>query len=308
MKNYYKVRLGKLASHLKACIKDNFIGADYHFNIDFTNQLTEQWNDFKKKFVPLYLKEKPDKSKISAGLACGALWTIGKGIKIGDIVLCPDGYSKYLVGEVISEYSYHTGEILPHRRKVKWFEERIDRSIMSDTLQLSIGTPQTVSRIDKYADEIETLLSGKGPAVIVSTDETIEDVSVFALEKHLEDFLVKNWAQTELGKDYDILEEDGELVGQQFQSDTGPIDILAIRKDKKELLVIELKKGRASDVVVGQIQRYMGYVAGELAEDNQSVRGIIIALEDDVRIQRALSVASNIDFYRYQVSFKLFKS
>ena len=31
----------------------------------------------------------------------------------------------------------------------------------------------------------------------------------------------------------------------------------------------------------------------------------IIALEDDIRLKRALSVAPNIDFYRYQVSFSL---
>ena len=110
-----------------------------------------------------------------------------------------------------------------------------------------------------------------------------------------------------MGKTYDIFEEDGELVGQQYPSDTGPIDILAISKDKKELLVIELKKGRASDQVVGQIQRYMGYVLEELAEQGQSVKGIIIALEDDIRIRRALAVATNIGFYTYQVSFKLDK-
>jgi restriction system protein len=52
----------------------------------------------------------------------------------------------------------------------------------------------------------------------------------------------------------------------------------------------------------------MGYVLQELAEENQSVKGIIIALEDDNRIKRALAVAPNIDFYRYQVSFKLFKN
>jgi restriction system protein len=74
------------------------------------------------------------------------------------------------------------------------------------------------------------------------------------------------------------------------------------------LLVVELKKGRASDNVVGQIQRYMGYVKEELAESNQEVKGIIIALEDDIRIKRALSVTTNIEFFCYQVSFKLFKS
>jgi restriction system protein len=130
----------------------------------------------------------------------------------------------------------------------------------------------------------------------------------FVLEKHLEDFLVKNWNQTHLGKDYDIFEDDGELVGQQYPSDTGPIDILAVSKDKKELLVVELKKGRASDSVIGQIQRYMGYVLEELAEEGQVVKGIIIALEDDLRIRRALAVTSNIEFFRYQVSFNLFKA
>jgi restriction system protein len=51
----------------------------------------------------------------------------------------------------------------------------------------------------------------------------------------------------------------------------------------------------------------MGYVLEELAEKDQKVNGVIIALEDDNRIRRALAVTNNIEFYRYQVSFKLFK-
>jgi restriction system protein len=179
---------------------------------------------------------------------------------------------------------------------------------MSEALRNSTGSIGTVSTITKYAEEIEILIGNKKPSVIFSTDETIEDPSEFALENHLEDFLVKNWKQTDLGKNYDIYEVDGELVGKQYLSDTGPIDILAISKDKKTLLVIELKKGRVSDNVVGQVQRYMGYVLEELAEENQKVRGVIIAHEDDLRIKRALSVTNNIEFYRFQVSFKLFKS
>jgi len=62
--------------------------------------------------------------------------------------------------------------------------------------------------------------------------------------------------------------------------------------------VVELKKGRASDVVVGQVQRYMGYVQEELAEPDQVVKGVIIALDDDLRIRRALKETKNIEFYR----------
>ena len=48
-------------------------------------------------------------------------------------------------------------------------------------------------------------------------------------------------------------------------------------------------------------------IAEEIAEEHQRVRGVIIALEDDLRIKRALKVAPNIDFYRYEVKFDLKK-
>jgi restriction system protein len=299
--------LGSKSRHADECFKGNFIGTDFLIKEDLTNSLFENWREFNQKFIPIWLASHPDKSKISAGLSCGALWTVSKGIKVGDIVLCPNGSGSYLVGEVLDTYSYHPEGILPHRRTVKWYPSTIERASMSEALRNSTGSVGTVSDVSKYADEIELLIGGNRPATIVSTDQTVEDASEFALEKHLEDFLVQNWSQTELGKRYNIFEEEGELVGQQYPSDTGPIDILAISKDKKEILVVELKKGRASDSVVGQIQRYMGYVMEELAEGGQTVKGVIIALEDDLRIRRALSVTNNIEFYRYQVSFKLFK-
>ena len=135
----------------------------------------------------------------------------------------------------------------------------------------------------------------------------VEDAVEFAMEKHLEEFLIKNWANTPFGKHYRIYEEDGKMIGQQYLSDTGPIDILAKSKDGKTLLVIELKKGRASDVVVGQIQRYMGYVKEELAEAGQQVKGVIIGLEADNRLKRALSVTTNVEFFAYHIDFRLDK-
>lgn len=299
--------LGSKSIHADECYKSNFIGADFDLDIDLSNQLPDNWREFNKKFIPIWLENHPGKSKVSAGLSCGALWTIAKGITNGDIVLCPNGRGSYYIGEVLDTYSYHPEGTLPHRRTVKWYPNTVERSAMSEALRNSTGSIGTVSDITKYAEEIELLIGGTKPPVIISTDDTIEDVWTFMLEKHLEDFLVQNWKQTELGNSYDIIEDNGELVGQQYPTDTGPIDIFAMSKDRRELLVVELKKGRASDNVVGQIQRYMGYVKEELAEDNQVVKGVIVALEDDLRIKRALSIANNIEFYRYQVNFKLFK-
>jgi len=298
--------LGRKSKFFEEAYKGNFIGADFEIQ-DLTNDLPDNWRDFNDKFIPIYLKNHPDKTKVSAGLACGMLWTIAKGLVEGDIVLCPDGKGSYLVGEIIGKYEYYKDQILPHRRNVKWYSTTISRGEMSESLRNSAGSIGTVSDISKYAEELEKLISGNNSQSIFSSDETVEDPSEFALETHLEDFLVKNWKSTELGKDYDIYEEDGELVGKQYPTDTGPLDILAISKDKKVLLVIELKKGRVSDVVVGQIQRYMGYVKEELAEKDQTVKGVIIAFEDDIRIQRALSIANNIEFFTYKIHFKLEK-
>jgi len=307
MKNYYRILLGRKSVFAEEAFRDGFIGAGWFGDIDLTNELTEDWRKFNHVFIPRYLADHPEKTKIAAGLACGMLHTITKGIQQGDIVLSPDGKGSYHVGEVIGDYEYKKGEVLPQRRLVRWLDRTIAREEMSQSLRNSAGSMATVSTLTKYANEIELLIGNPSTATGTQLLEKIEDVSAFALEKHLEDFLVQNWSLTDLGRDYDIYEEDGEVAGQQYPSDTGPIDILAISKDKKELLVVELKKGRASDAVVGQIQRYMGYVKDELAEPGQMVRGVIIAFEDDTRVRRALSVAQNIEFYTYSIQFKLGK-
>ncbi len=69
--------------------------------------------------------------------------------------------------------------------------------------------------------------------------------------------------------------------------------------------MLELKRARASDAVVGQIQRYMGFVQETLLEPGQSVEGVITAQEDDLRIRRALLIARNIRLMKYRVEFHL---
>lgn len=308
MKNYYRIVLGRGGQYVEESKTGGYICAGTLPNIDFTGKLPDEWRDFNQQFSPKWLGEHPGKTRIGAGLACGQLWTIARGINKGDIVMSRIAPGEYMVGEVVGDYMYQAGHDMPHRRPVNWFKDSLYKDSMSESLKNSAGGITTVVNLTKYASEIAMLLEGKTSVQIITTnDETVEDPSVFALEKHLEDFLEHNWQYTELGKKYDIFEEEGERVGRQYPSDTGPIDILAISKDKKELLVVELKRGRVTDVVVGQIQRYMGYVKDELAEPNQTVRGVIIGFEDDIKIHRALSVAPSIDFYTYKIQFNLEK-
>lgn len=308
MKGYYRLMLGQKSRRATDCFEGGFVGVDFNIHEDLSGRLPDDWREFNREFIPIYLREWPDRTKVAAGLACGAIWTVAKGMLERDVVLCPDGTGSYRVGEIAGPYSYAKDQILPHRRPVRWLDQSIAREDMSEALKNSTGSIGTVSNITKHAEEIERLLAGTAPPTIVATDAVIEDPSTFAMEKHLEEFLVQNWSQTELGKDYTIYEDDGEPVGRQYPTDTGPIDILAISKDRRTLLVVELKKGRASDAVVGQTLRYMGYLQSELAEQNQQVRGAIVALDDDQRLKRALAMVPSIDFYRYAVTFKLTKT
>jgi restriction system protein len=308
MKNYYRIMLGKGSTYAKEGYEGNFIGADFDIHQDLSGELPEDWRVFNKKFIPIYLANHPGKHKIAAGLACGTLWVISKGIRVGDVVLCPTGSGIYHVGEVVGDYQYRPDSKLPHQRPVRWLPVTIERSAMSEALQGSTGSIGTSSKISGHAQEIERLIAEQGYSNAQEETQASIAATAFALEDHLETYLIKNWSTTSLAKDYDIyVDEEEGLIGKQYRTDTGFIDILAISKDRKTLLVIELKRGRPSDEVVGQVQRYMGDVMTEVAEPDQHVKGLIIGFDDDKRIRRALLAAPNIEFYLYKVRFELFK-
>jgi len=126
---------------------------------------------------------------------------------------------------------------------------------------------------------------------------------IFYMEKQLEDFIIQNWANTDLGKKYDLIIEEGVNVSQQYKTDIGPIDILAKDKVNGSHVVIELKKNQTSDDTIGQIARYMGWVQEEM--NDQDVKGIIIAKEYDKKLNYALKRVSDIEVYIYEVDFRL---
>jgi restriction system protein len=286
MKKYFRVMLGSGSKYAQECLEHGFVGIDFGFNESLKPYMVGTWADHKDSLKEAFVKYNPDKTPVGLGLCTGALSNFGSWIEVGDIVLSPLSTKELKAGIVTGEYEYVPGGILPHRRKVDWFSTVIPRSELSESMQNSIKSTNTLIDISKFQTEIESI---------------IEDPSAFAIEKHLEDFLIYNWSNTELSKKYDLLTDEGEIVAQQYQSDTGPIDILVVSKDKKEYLIIELKKGRASDVVVGQILRYMGFVKNELAVNGESVRGIIIALDDDLRLRNAISMIESVEFYRYEI-------
>jgi len=298
----YRIRLGRGASEAAAALGEGWVGTGWLEAVDLTGQFPDNWRDFNAKYRSVVLEGDGTDSAIAAGIACAMTWTVGYELETGDRVITRDAAGTFHVGEITGGYEYAPGLELPHRRPVAWLTKTFSKEDVSEDFWRSLRAAGTVADMSAHADELSALIGeGEAPAVVVS-DKDVENPLSFVLEKHLEDFLVSNWDKTELASKYRLFQQDGE-VAQQFPTDTGSIDILAETLDGSALVVIELKRGRVSDRVVGQILRYMGYVKD--LDPSRDVRGLIIGTEEDLGFQRALSVVPNVEFLRYEVYFRL---
>ena len=145
---------------------------------------------------------------------------------------------------------------------------------------------------------------GKIINIEIKNEDSSYSQGLFYMESQLEDFIVNNWQNTELGKKYDLIYESGDLISKQYRTDIGIIDILAKDKKNKNHVVIELKRNQTSDDTFGQLTRYMGWVKRHLKDDN--VKGIIIAGKYDKKLDYALEYAPfDTEVFIYNVSFTL---
>lgn len=143
--------------------------------------------------------------------------------------------------------------------------------------------------------------------VAAELSEAVEDHAAFFPEKYLEDFIVSNFETVFEGK-LKIYGNAEEAEGQQYVTAIGRIDILAVEPQSNSFVVIELKQGRPSDRVVGQILRYMGWVKKNLCKDGQAVKGLVICRDPDPKLTYALEMTNNIEVRYYRVLFKLNES
>lgn len=130
--------------------------------------------------------------------------------------------------------------------------------------------------------------------------------SQFALEMHLEEFIDRNWNNINFGRKLRKYVADEEN-GRQFPAGQWLIDFLCVDDECGNLVVIELKKGQTSDATVGQVLRYIAWVEENIAEQGQSVEGIIVAKEIDEALRYAVKNLPHVDVLTYQVDFTLQK-
>lgn len=121
----------------------------------------------------------------------------------------------------------------------------------------------------------------------------------FAAESDLGAAIVQHWDSTPLGSRYRLVREKFESI----QTKTGTVDLVAVSEERRELLVMEVKRKNASHRKLGQLLRYMG----DLAQDwtNYTVRGAIIAQACKSDLQVALVAVPTVEFYRVDSPFRL---
>lgn len=144
------------------------------------------------------------------------------------------------------------------------------------------------------------------PNAFDTSTEVVESTESFALERQLEQFLLENWNRTPLAKDWDIFTTpDDPEAGNQYPTDIGRIDILAVHKTQPRFLVVELKRNQGTDQTVGQALRYVGWVTKHLAKNGQSVEALIIAHKAEKAAYYAMLTLPNVAMMTYEVEFRL---
>ena len=290
-------------------VKNNTIAIGWNDLGDISKYSKEQ---IRSKIHEVYSEKGESWIKHNITRLTNALWNFYNIISIGDIIIARRGTKKLIgIGKVIGKayYSSEDGtlrkpnmeDIYCNFIKVKWEPRIIDyENIRFSTFTIYEIDPEKFNELTKKQEEREI----KDDAFIDQKEQK------FALEKYLEDFIVNNFNSIfhnsiQLWKD-----EEGNIAQQYPLIDNearniGKIDILARNIEENSYIVIELKKGRSSDKVVGQILRYMGWVKEHLCNEGDSVKGMIICKDKDKKLEYALKVINIIDLKFFQIDFKL---
>jgi hypothetical protein len=237
---------------------------------------------------------------------------------------------RVLMRDMVEELIVQKDQIISKEQVLNWFAEKYPKikqgTISAHLIRFSTNAPSRLHysarpgeedllfqidgshfrRFDPAKDPPPIHEASQAPRSYKPADEEEaepEGSNEFAYETDLRDFLARNLSLLQRGL---RLYEDEGITGIEFPVGGRFVDILAVTPEK-DYVVIELKVSRGYDRVVGQLLRYMAWIAKNHAEPHQKVRGIIVAREITPDLLLACSGLASVELFKYQLSVSLKK-
>jgi len=146
---------------------------------------------------------------------------------------------------------------------------------------------------------------------VASEDQTVRPAIAASgsrfTERALEEHLERHWEETpfeRMGIRLASREKDG-LPGRQVFTPVNAIDLLGYRKREKEWWVFELKRGRPSDAVVGQVGRYLSWITEAHRTAGESVKGAIIARRVDRNLRFSAKAIPGLSLWEFDEALRV---
>ena len=152
------------------------------------------------------------------------------------------------------------------------------------------------------ARQVLELARGRGVGLAIGPEE--DWLSEVQRERVIEEYLEHGLKHLETG--LELATVDGKK-GRQFSTRAGPVDLLALDRNRR-YVVIELKKGRASDKVVGQLLRYIQALTEEYGW--RRMRGFVVTEKVDNKLRLSWNglksdSPNRKDWKLYRADFKI---
>ncbi|MEB0222900.1 restriction endonuclease [Pseudomonas sp. 10S4] len=174
--------------------------------------LTLSWKAFRKKLHDTHYA--PEKNLRRAGGAAGHMWRFVRDMKMGDLVVVPNG-PKFYLAEITSDALYlpeHTGEDTSYRRNVRWLNNKkaIPRDFAKAPLISRMKVYGTTALATDVLDDIRDALAraeaGNKPSFkyelqTALVKETVQHLrsghmDSFSFEHLIKDLLIQMGAKT----------------------------------------------------------------------------------------------------------------
>lgn len=234
---------------------------------------------------------------------------------------------RLLMRQMVEEMPIRPGQTITRDDVLNWFATRYPKikegTVTAHLIRLSTNAPTRLHYSAKLGeDDVFFKLDGShfrlydpandpppiqegtlepgvpSPRTESEDEDEPTKAAAFAYESDLRNFLSKNLNVLEPG--LRLYEEEG-IKGIEFPVGGRFVDILALDA-KGAYVVIELKVSRGYDRVLGQLRRYMGWIAKNHAEPGQMVRGIIVAREISEDLVLACLGVPNVELFEYEMS------